>query len=58
MGTTDDLVLREPVGAQRTEQAQGNHALLRVENVVYDSFEVESVKREQIVNFTGQTSLK
>ena len=43
---TDDLPLLQPLLRDRTENAQGLHALARIENVVNDSFELESVVGE------------
>lgn len=47
MGTANDLMLPEPVRAQRAQKAQRYHALFRVKNVVYDAFEVKSGKEEE-----------
>ena len=43
MRATDDLPLLQPLLRDRTENAQGLHALARIENVVDDALEVVGV---------------
>lgn len=43
MGTSDHLVVPQPLGRDRAEQPERHHALLRVEYVVDNTFKFECI---------------